>query len=88
MSKEKTVSVKMSEKDYENLRRCADKENISMSSYIRSLIKGNVTQDWIKKTTVQQCLSDIEITLDKYEEKNKCLTDTVRKKLNHLWKKL
>lgn len=45
MKKEKTITVKVSEKDYEKIKTEADKEGITVSDYIRSRIKGNITVD-------------------------------------------
>jgi len=88
MKKDKTLSLKISTKDYDKIHKNASQKGISVSEYIRSLLKGDISKDWIKKTTVQQNLSRIASTLDKYEEKNAGLTAAIRKELDILWKKL
>lgn len=88
MKKTKTITLKVTETDYKDIKNCADKEGLSVSDYIRSRIKKDISKDWIRKTAVQQNLSRIAITLDKYEEKNSSLTDAIRKELNVLWRKL
>lgn len=86
--KERTITVKITEKVYEELKQTAQKEGISISECIRSQISGSISKNWIKKTTVQKVLSRTLTTLDKYEEKNMYLTDSIRKELAVLWKKL
>lgn len=88
MKKDKTLSLKIPTKDYDRIHKDASQTGISVSEYIRSLLKGDISKNWIKKTTVQQNLSRIASTLDKYEEKNAELTAAVRKELDILWKKL
>lgn len=88
MKKDKTLSLKIPTKDYDRIHKIASQTGVSVSEYIRSLLKGDISKDWIKKTTVQQNLSHIASTLDKYEEKNTSLTAAVRKELDILWKKL
>lgn len=86
--KEKTITVKITEKVYEEIKQTAQKEGISISECVRSQISGNISKNWIKKTTVQKDLSRALTTLDKYEENNMKLTDAIRKELVVLWKKL
>ena len=88
MKKDKTITIKVTSKDYERINQSAAKERISISEYIRSRIDRNISKDWIKKTTVQKVLSNVAVTLDKYEEKNLYLTNTIKKKLCVLWEKL
>lgn len=88
MKKDKTLSVKISVKDYDRIHHNANQKGISVSEYIRSILKEDISKDWIKKTTVQQHLSRMVSTLDKYEEKNAALTAAIRRELNILWKKL
>ena len=88
MKKEKSITIKLSEEEYERIKKRAKGENLTVSAYIRPLLNEDLTKDWIKKTIVQQCLSHIEFTLDKNEEKNKHLTDVIKKELDKLWKKL
>lgn len=88
MKKDKTLSLKISTKDYDRIHKNASQNGVSVSEYIRSLLKGDISKDWIKKTTVQQNLSRIASTLDKNEEKNTGLTAAIRKELDILWKKL
>lgn len=88
MKKDKTLSLKISMKDYDRIHKNASQNGVSVSEYIRSLLKGDISKDWIKKTTVQQNLSRIASTLDKNEEKNAGLTAAIRKELDILWKKL
>lgn len=88
MKKEKTLSLKISTKDYDRIHKSANQRQISVSEYIRSLLKEDISKDWIKKTVVQQNLSHIASTLDKYEEKNAGLTAAIRKELDILWKKI
>jgi len=84
MKKDKTFSLKMSTKDYDRIHQNANQKGISVSEYIRSLLKEDISKDWIKKTTVQKDLSRVISTLDKYEEKNATLTVTIRRELNIL----
>ncbi len=88
MKKDKILSVKISTKDYDRIHQNANQKGISVSEYIRSILKEDISKDWIKKTTVQQHLSRMISTLDKYEEKNAALTAAIRWELNILWKKL
>jgi len=88
MKKDKTLSFKISVKDYDKIHHNANQKGISVSEYIRSILKEDISKDWIKKTTVQQHLSRMISTLDKYEEKNAALTAAIRRELNILWKKL
>lgn len=88
MKKEHTISIKVTEKDYEEIKLNAKKAGITISDYVRSRIKINLSETWIKKTDVQKVLSRVATTLDKYEEKNKNLTSEIRKELKVLWQKL
>ena len=88
MKKTKTITIKVTETEYDDIKEKAAKESLSVSSYVRSRIEIDISKKWIKKTVVQKNLSCVANTLDKYEEKNKHLTDAVRKELNKLWIKL
>lgn len=88
MKKEKSITIKLSEAEYERIKKCAKRENLTVSDYVRPLLNEDLTKDWIKKTTVQRCLSHIKLTLDKNEEKNKRLTDMIKRELENLWIKL
>lgn len=88
MKKEKSITIKLSEAEYERIKKCAKRENLTVSDYVRPLLNEDLTKDWIKKTIVQRCLSHIKLTLDKNEEKNKRLTDMIKRELENLWIKL
>lgn len=88
MKREKTITIKVTTKEYERISRSAADEEASLSDYIRSRIAKDISKKWIKKTIVQQILSRIANTLDKYEEKNTHLTNAIRKDLSALWEKL
>ncbi|MDE5696839.1 MAG: hypothetical protein K2I96_05425 [Lachnospiraceae bacterium] len=88
MKKTKTITIKVTEADYNDIKQRSDKEGLSISDYIRSYIKKDISKDWIRKIAVQKNLSRVAATLDKYGEKNKCLTDEIRKELSALWNKL
>ena len=88
MKKEKSITIKLSEEEYERIKKHAKRENLTVSDYIRPLLNEDLTKNWIKKTTVQQGLLHIKLTLDKNEEKNKRLTDVISRELEKLLKKL
>ena len=88
MKKTKTITIKVTEAEYNDIKKKATKESLSVSSYVRSRIELDISKKWIQKTVVQKNLLHVATTLDKYEEKNKHLTDAVRKELNNLWIKL
>ena len=88
MKKVKTIAVKVSAAEYIAIKQNAAKERLSISAYIRFHIEEDISKNWIKKTVVQKILSHIAITLDNYEEKNKHLTDAIRKEFRALWIKL
>ncbi len=85
MEKQKEIKIRVSEQEYVRIKETAKKSGESMSEYIRSRLDKDMTKKWIKKTEIQQFLSCIAVKLDKYEEKNAGLVQSIRKEMEGLW---
>lgn len=88
MIKEKEIKVRVSENDYEKIKKSAKHKGMTVSGYVRSRLEENIEKDWIEKTTVQKSLSEIKFILGKAEEKNRRLADTIGREVQKLWEKL
>lgn len=88
MKKEKKIAFRITEKEYENIKKEADKCGESISNYARMCMKKNMHDDWIQKTIVQQSLSKILASLDMREEKFSRVTEPIRNEVAKLWKRL
>lgn len=85
MEKQKEIKIRVSEQEYVRIKEAAKKSGESMSEYIRSRLDKNLTKKWIRKTEIQQFLSRIAVKLDRYEEKNAGLVQSIRKEMEGLW---
>ena len=85
MEKQKEIKIRISEQEYVRIKEAAKKRGESMSEYIRSRLDKDMTKKWIKKTEIQQFLSCIAVKLDRYEEKNAGLVQSIRKEMEGLW---
>lgn len=85
MEKQKEIKIRVSEQEYVRIKETAKKSGESMSEYIRSRLDKDMTKKWIKKTEIQQFLSCIAVKLDRYEEKNAGLVQSIRKEMEGLW---
>ena len=85
MEKQKEIKIRVSEQEYVRIKEAAKKSGESMSEYIRSRLDKNLTKKWIRKTEIQQFLSRIAGKLDRCEEKNAGLIQSIRKEMEGLW---
>ena len=88
MERDKIIKVKVTSKEYDDIKEAAQKRGETISAYVRPRLKEDFSADWIKKSEVQKSLSRIAFLLDKHELKNKRLADAVRKEYKKLWEKL
>lgn len=84
MEKNKIIKVKVTEEEYNEIKRAAQKKGETVSAYVRPRLKENFSADWIKKSDVQKSLSQIEFLLDKHELKNRGFADAVRKVMEYM----
>lgn len=88
MKKNREIKFRVSEDDFCRIEEAAKKSGETISAYVRSRMREDLTEGWIKKTVVQQALSNIAKKLDKYEEKNMRIVQSIRKEVEMLWKKI
>lgn len=88
MKKNREIKFRVSEEDFCRIEEAAKKSGETISAYARSRMRENLTEGWIKKTVVQQALSNIAKKLDKYEEKNMRIVQSIREEVKMLWKKI
>lgn len=88
MKKNREIKFRVSEDEYCRIEEAAKKSGETISAYARSRMRENLTEGWIKKTAVQQALSNIAKKLDKYEEKNTRIVQSIREEVKMLWKKI
>ncbi|MFG6332675.1 MAG: hypothetical protein K1W28_12765 [Lachnospiraceae bacterium] len=88
MSRNKIIKVRVSEKEHARIEEAAQKRGESMSEYVRSCLDRNLTKKWIRKTKIQPFLSHIAGKLDRCEEKNAGLVQSIRKEMEELWEML
>ena len=85
MSRNKMIKVRVSEKELARIEKAARKRGETMSEYVRSRLDENLTKKWIRKTEIQQFLSRIAGKLDRCEEKNAGLVQSIREEMEKLW---
>lgn len=85
MSRDKMIKIRISEQEYDSVKEAAKKGGETMSEYVRSRLDKNLTKKWIRKTEIQQFLSRIAGKLDRCEEKNAGLVQSIRKDMEGLW---
>lgn len=88
MKKSQTIVFRVTEKEYERIKKDAQKQGEQISSYARLRMQEDLTIKWVKKSEVQRGLSGIENALDKYEDRNNRVIETVRKEVEKLWNKI
>lgn len=88
MKKNREIKFRVSEDDFCRIEEAAKRSGETVSAYMRSRMSEDLTEGWIKKTVVQQALSNIAKKLDKYEEKNMRIVESIRKEVKMLWEKI
>lgn len=88
MEKNKTIKVKVTEEEYDSVKKAAQKQGESISGYVRPRLKEDFAECWVEKKEVQRSLSKIAFLLDKHQIKNNGLAEAVRKECDKLWRKL
>ena len=88
MKKTQTISLRLSEEEYDLLQEAAQKKNINASKYIRFKLQELDSGDWIKKEDLIPVIMNLSGILDRDEYKEIRTCKKLRKEFQKLWKLL
>ena len=85
MGNEYRITIRFHQKDYEQVKKKAEAENITVSEYIRRKADMDISKDLIRKDILVHPLMKVAEMLDKDQCKGNQTVRKIRKEVKKLW---
>ena len=86
MARDESINLRLSTREKEELHKCAEENNMSMTEYIRECIYLRNDENVISKKELAAELCDIAAFLDCEEIRNTRLAKDFRRRFRKIWK--